>query len=143
VILHADDLSHLKSRLTRIRSPGGDGCQSQEGSDPIQQPSPEPPFLDLATRELKVIDRGKADRIAGLPGRRMGMGGVQRVDLLQVTVPAVEGQQRGDHWAIEPVLRMFPRLDPAASIFISSYRYFDPVYDNPHFDLNFPGVSPT
>jgi tricorn protease len=49
------------------------------------------------------------------------------------------------HPLTEPVLRdVAPAFDPEGKyIYFLSYRYFDPVYDNLHFDLNFPrGVKP-
>jgi tricorn protease len=45
----------------------------------------------------------------------------------------------------EPLLRdVSPAFDPDGKyLYFLSYRHFDPVYDNLHFDLNFPrGVKP-
>ena len=104
-------------------------------------------FLDLSTRELKFIDRGKADRIAGFAWSPDGEWVAYGVSVsLQVTVLKLWKASSGEIFGLtEPVLRdVSPAFDPDGKyLYFLSYRYFDPVYDNLHFDLNFPrGVKP-
>ncbi|MGD8751858.1 MAG: PDZ domain-containing protein, partial [Anaerolineales bacterium] len=104
-------------------------------------------FLDLTTHELKLIDRGKADRFAGMAWSPDGEWVAYSVSIsLQVMVLKLWNANSGDIYPLtEAVLKdVAPAFDPDGKyLYFLSYRYFDPVYDNLHFDLNFPrGVKP-
>ncbi len=104
-------------------------------------------FLDLTTRELKVIDRGVAHPIAGFDWSPDGTWVAYSVSIsLQVDVLKLWHLPTGTTTQItQPVLRdVAPAFDPTGKyLYFLSYRYFDPVSDNLHFDLNFPrGMQP-
>lgn len=104
-------------------------------------------FLDLKTHELKTIDRGKAERIAGFSWSPDGEWAAYSVSTsLQVAVLKLWRASTGKITPLtEPVLRdVAPAFDPEGKyLYFLSYRHFNPVYDNLHFDLNFPrGVKP-
>ena len=104
-------------------------------------------FLDLATHELRVIDRGKSGPIAGFDWSPDGEWLAYSVSTsLQVTMLKLWQAATGDTFPLtRPVLRdVAPAFDPDGKyLYFISYRYFDPVYDNLHFDLNFPrGTKP-
>jgi tricorn protease len=104
-------------------------------------------LLDLETRQLQVIDKGEAERIAGFSWSPDGEWvayaasiSAQRVALKLWQAAANEISQITD-----PVLRdVQPAFDPEGKyLYFLSYRHFDPVYDNLHFDLGFPrGMRP-
>ena len=103
--------------------------------------------VDLATRELRVIDRGKAERIAGFSWSPDGEWVAYGVSLsLQVTALKLWKAATSEIFPLtQPVLRdIAPSFDPHGKyLYFLSHRVFDPVYDNMHFDLNFPrGVKP-
>lgn len=103
--------------------------------------------LDLESHELKIIDQGKAERIGGFTWSPDGEWLAYSVSIsLQVAVLKIWKASSGEiHELTEPVLRdVAPAFDPEGKyLYFLSYRYFDPVYDNLHFDLNFPrGVKP-
>jgi len=103
--------------------------------------------LDLETHELKQIDRGKADRIGGIAWSPDGEWVAYSVSIsLQVMVLKLWKASSGEIFPLtEPVLRdVAPAFDPEGKyLYFLSHRYFDPVYDNLQFDLNFPrGVKP-
>jgi tricorn protease len=112
-------------------------------------------FLDLNSRELRVIDRGKAYMnekgitrpISGFDWSPDGEWVVYSVSQsLQTNILMLWQASTGDSYQItEPILRdIAPSFDPHGRfIYFLSYRHFDPVYDNLHFDLNFPrGMKP-
>ena len=104
-------------------------------------------FLDLDTRDLQVIDRGKAGSIAGFDWSPDGEWVAYSVSLSQqVTALKLWQASTGEsHPLTEPVLRdVAPSFDPEGKyLYFLSYRHFDPVYDNLHFELSFPrGVRP-
>lgn len=104
-------------------------------------------WLDLVTREMKMIDRGIARRIAGFDWSPDGAWLVYSVSIsLQVDVLKLWRVETGETFQITaPVLRdVAPAFDPNGKfIYFLSYRQFNPVYDNMHFDLNFPrGMKP-
>ncbi len=104
-------------------------------------------FLDLTTRELKVIDRGVARRIAGFDWSPDGAWVAYSVSIsLHVTALKLWQRDTGEIFPLtHPVLRdVAPAFDPLGRyLYFISYRHFDPVYDNLHFDLNFPrGMLP-
>ncbi len=103
--------------------------------------------LDLQTKELQVIDQGKSGPIAGFSWSPDGEWVVYSVSIsLQITVLKLWQASTGDLTLLtQPVLRdVSPAFDPDGRyIYFLSYRHFDPVYDNLHFDLGFPrGVRP-
>lgn len=103
--------------------------------------------LDLESKELKHIDQGKAERIAGFAWSPDGAWLAYSVSIsLHVAVLRIWEASSGEiHSLTEPVLRdVAPTFDPEGKyLYFLSYRYFDPVYDNLHFDLGFPrGVKP-
>ncbi len=104
-------------------------------------------FLDLASRDLRLIDRGKAVPIAGFAWSPDGEWVAYSVSVsLQVTALKLWRAATGETFPLtRPVLRdVAPAFDPQGKyLYFLSYRHFDPVYDNLHFDLNFPrGVRP-
>lgn len=104
-------------------------------------------LLDLESRELQVIDRGEVSPIAGFcwsPDGEWAAYGVsispQRVALKLWQASSGQVTQITD-----PVLQdVQPAFDPEGKyLYFLSYRHFDPVYDNLHFDLGFPrGMRP-
>ncbi len=104
-------------------------------------------WLDLTTRELKVIDTGLAHPITGFDWSPDGAWLAYSVSIsLQVDVLKLWKLETGEKFQItNPVLRdVAPAFDPNGKyLYFLSYRYFNPVYDNLHFDLNFPrGMKP-
>ena len=103
--------------------------------------------LDLESKEVQIIDQGKSEPIAGFAWSPDGEWVVYSVSIsLQVTVLKLWRASTGDITILtRPILRdVSPAFDPDGRyIYFLSYRHFDPVYDNLHFDLNFPrGVRP-
>ncbi|HJW84296.1 MAG TPA: PDZ domain-containing protein, partial [Anaerolineae bacterium] len=103
--------------------------------------------VDLATRELRVIDRGKSAPIAGFAWSPDGEWVAYSVSIsLQITTLKLWKAASGEIFPLtRPVLRdVAPAFDPQGRyVYFLSHRTFDPVYDNMHFDLNFPrGVKP-
>jgi tricorn protease len=103
--------------------------------------------LDLKSKEVQIIDRGKSRPIAGFAWSPDGEWVVYSVSIsLQVTVLKLWKASTGDITPLtKPVLRdVSPAFDPDGRyIYFLSFRHFDPVYDNLHFDLSFPrGVRP-
>ncbi|MFN2224551.1 MAG: peptidase, partial [Candidatus Promineifilaceae bacterium] len=104
-------------------------------------------LLDLESRQLQIIDRGEMARIAGFnwspDGEWVAYGAsisAQRVALKLWQAESGEITQITD-----PVLQdVSPAFDPAGKyLYFLSYRTFDPVYDNLHFELSFPlGMRP-
>ncbi len=104
-------------------------------------------FFDLATRELRHIDRGLARPMAGFDWSPDGAWIAYSVSTsLQVMVLKLWQLETGKVFELtRPVLRdVAPSFDPQGKyLYFLSYRDFDPVYDNLLFDLNFPrGMRP-
>jgi tricorn protease len=104
-------------------------------------------WLDLTTRELRVIDRGKAGPIAGFDWSPDGEWVAYSLSVsLQVMALKLWQASTGQIFPLtRPVLRdVAPAFDLSGKyLYFLSYRTFDPVYDNLHFDLNFPrGMKP-
>jgi tricorn protease len=104
-------------------------------------------FLDLESRQLQRIDRGKSDPIAGFDWSPDGEWVVYSVSVsLQVTALKLWQAASGQVYPLtKPVLRdVMPSFDPNGRfIYFLSYRTFDPVSDNLQFDLGFPrGMKP-
>ncbi|MBI5030722.1 MAG: PDZ domain-containing protein [Chloroflexi bacterium] len=104
-------------------------------------------MLDLETRELKLIDRGVSHPISGFDWSPDGAWLAYSVSTsLQVDVLKLWRAETAESIEItQPVLRdVAPAFDPQGKyLYFLSYRHFDPVYDNLHFDMNFPrGMKP-
>ena len=104
-------------------------------------------FLDLETRELRLIDRGKALPMAGFDWSPDGEWVAYCVSQsLQVSALKLWNASSGEITLLaQPVLRdIAPAFDPQGKyIYFISYRTFDPVYDNLQFELSFPrGMKP-
>jgi len=103
--------------------------------------------LDLATKELKVVDRGAASRIGGFAWSPDGEWLAYSVSIsLHVSVIKMWQSSTGEtHQVTDPVLiDAEPNFDPDGRyLYFLSLRHFNPVYDNMQFDLNFPrGMKP-
>jgi tricorn protease len=104
-------------------------------------------LVDLDARTTRVLDRSRYDRIRGIAwspdGRWIAYGFVETAQTSIIKLCRVE---TGETWpATRPVLfDVAPAFDPAGKyLYFLSYRDYDPVYDNMHFDLNFPwGMRP-
>jgi len=104
-------------------------------------------FLDLESKKLSFIDRGKSSRITGFNWSPDGEWAVYSVSIsLQVSILKLWHVGTKEIRVLtRPVLHdIEPAFDPQGNyIYFLSYREFDPVYDNMHFDLSFPqGVRP-
>jgi tricorn protease len=104
-------------------------------------------FLDLESRQMQRIDRGKSNPIAGFDWSPDGEWVVYSVSVsLQVTALKLWQAANGQVYPLtRPVLRdVMPSFDPHGRfIYFLSYRTFDPVSDNLQFDLGFPrGMKP-
>jgi tricorn protease len=103
--------------------------------------------VDLAARTARSLDRSAHDRMRGLAwspdGRWLAYG---FPETQQTTVIKLCRVESGEVWAItRPVLHdVAPAFSPDGQhLYFLSYRDFNPVYDNLHFDLNFPwGMRP-
>jgi tricorn protease len=104
-------------------------------------------LVDLEARATQVLDRSRHARVYGIAwspdGRWIAYGFAETAQTSIIKLCRVES---GETWPVtRPVLfDVAPAFDPAGRyLFFLSYRDFDPVYDNMHFDLNFPwGMRP-
>lgn len=104
-------------------------------------------LVDLEGRTARVLDRSRHSRMRGIAwspdGRWIAYG---FFDTQQTSIIKLCRVETGETWPVtRPVLRdVGPAFDPDGKyLYFLSYRDFDPVYDNLHFDLNFPwGVRP-
>ncbi len=104
-------------------------------------------LLDLVTREVQVIDRGISSRITGFSWAPDGEWAAYSVSISVQRSALKLWQADGGQITqlTEPVLHdVEPAFDPEGKyLYFLSYRDFNPVYDNLHFDLNFPrGMKP-
>ncbi len=104
-------------------------------------------FLDLETQELRQIDRGLADPINGFSWSPDGEWVAYGISIsLQTQALKLFKISTGEIFPLtKPVLRdVAPAFDPQGKyLYLLSYRIFDPIYDNLHFDLGFPlGMKP-
>ncbi len=104
-------------------------------------------LVDLEARSTTVIDRSRFEQIQGLawsPDGRWLAYGIP--DTRQTTIIKLCRIETGETFpATLPVLHdVAPAFDPEGKyLYFLSYRDFDPVYDNLHFDLSFPwGMRP-
>jgi tricorn protease len=103
--------------------------------------------IDLNSSELTTIEQSHFGAIAGFAWSPDGRWLAYSFPLsLRVRVIKLYDSETGEsHQVTEPVLQDFaPVFDPEGShLYFLSARVFNPVYDNMHFDLNFPkGVRP-
>jgi tricorn protease len=104
-------------------------------------------LVDLEARTAVVLDRSRYGRMRGIAwspdGRWVAYG---FADTSQTSIIKLCQVESGETWpATRSVLfDVGPAFDPGGKyLYFLSYRDFDPVYDNLHFDLNFPwGVRP-
>jgi tricorn protease len=103
--------------------------------------------VDLNSRRMQLIDRSNTLHsylLAWSPdGRWLAFNHADNPETSYLVVADVESGQK--HQVTEPLLHdLAPAWDPEGKyLYFISYREFDPVYDNLHFDLGFPrGVRP-
>jgi tricorn protease len=104
-------------------------------------------FLDLVTHEMKLIDRGCTARINGFCWSPDGEWVAYSISVsLQTQALKLWKSSTAETYSLtRPVLRdVAPAFDPNGKyLYFLSYRTFDPIYDNLHFDLSFPlGMKP-
>ena len=104
-------------------------------------------FLDLDTREIHQIDRGRTSRMNGFAWSPDGDWVAYSVSVSMQTqaLKLWNASTREIFPLTRPILRdVAPAFDPKGNyIYFLSYRTFEPVYDNLHFDLGFPlGIKP-
>ncbi len=114
-------------------------------------------LVDLTTEKLLIVDHSPHGLIAGFDwspdGRWLAYGyGVSTkliaIRLYRLADPTAKEealQQSAIHTITQPVLRdVNPAFDPEGKyLYFLSYREFNPVYDNLHFELGFPwGMRP-
>ena len=104
-------------------------------------------FIDLNKKSKKLIDKSEFDRITDFNWSPDGEWIVYSFsNSLQTSCIKLWNVKTGKSYEItDPVLAdVNPCFDPDGKyIYFLSYRIFDPVHDNMHFDLNFPrGVIP-
>ena len=103
--------------------------------------------LDLEEKSVTVIDRSKVSRMNGFDWSPDGEWAAYSLPIsLQRTALRMWRAETGETIPVtEPVLHdIQPSFDPDGRyLYFLSYRDFDPVRDNVHFDLGFPrGVRP-
>ncbi|MSP13988.1 MAG: peptidase [Chloroflexi bacterium] len=104
-------------------------------------------LVDLESRTARILDRSRYGNISGLAwspdGHWIAYG---FSDTMQTSIIKLCRVETGTTIAVtKAVLRdVAPAFDPEGKyLYFLSYRDFDPVYDNLHFDLNFPrGMRP-
>jgi tricorn protease len=104
-------------------------------------------LVDVKTRKSRVLDKSEWAQIAGFDwspdGRWIAYSCALSQHISAIRVCEVKtGKVRQ---VTQPVLQdVSPSFDPDGKfLYFLSYREFDPVYDNLHFDLGFPrGVKP-
>jgi tricorn protease len=104
-------------------------------------------LVDLKSHKSRVLDKSDWAQIAGLDwspdGRWVAYSCAQSQHTSAIRICDVRTGKI--HPVTQPVLQdVSPSFDPDGKfLYFLSYREFDPVYDNLHFDLGFPrGVKP-
>lgn len=102
-------------------------------------------LVDLAARTAKVVDRSPTHAITGLAWSPDGawLAYSRPLGRTQAAIYLAEAATAAVHQVTDPVLMdTAPSWDPEGRwLYFVSTRYFDPVYDNLHFDLGFPRGS--
>lgn len=103
--------------------------------------------IDLATKKMKVLDQSSLSTIQGFDWSPDGVWIAYSCGLSRHTssIKMAHAESGKIHSITRPVLAdISPSFDPDGKyLYFLSYRDFDPVYDNMHFDLGFPkGVRP-
>lgn len=103
--------------------------------------------VDLTKREMKVIDRSTTLHDATISwspdGRWLAFNRAETPETSFLVIAEVETGEV--HRITDPLLHdLSPAFDPDGKyLYFLSYRIFNPVYDNLHFDLGFPrGMRP-
>ncbi len=104
-------------------------------------------WVDLDTKKSCAIDQSEFGLIAGFDWSPDGRWIAYSCSLSmhRAAIKLYDTQNNKIHTITEPVLQdVSPVFDPDGKyLYFFSYREFDPVYDNLHFDLGFPkGVKP-
>jgi tricorn protease len=104
-------------------------------------------FLDLVSKDLRLIERGKAFPVRGFDWSPDGNWVAYSISISQqISVLKLWNVDSGEITQLtQPVLRdVSPMFDPGGKyLYFLSYRQFDPVHDNVHLDFNFPrGMRP-
>lgn len=98
-------------------------------------------WVDLASHEMRVLDRSVHSRIYGFnwsyDGRYIAYSSA--IDERRSALKIYDFETKETHAITIPLLRdVAPVFDPLGEfIYFLSYREFDPVYDNLQFDLSF------
>jgi tricorn protease len=103
--------------------------------------------VDLQKRSMTVIDRSLTlhdNSLSWSPdGRWLAFNHAETPETSYLMIADIESGEK--HQVTEPLLHdLAPAFDPDGRyLYFLSYREFDPVYDNLHFDLGFPrGMRP-
>jgi tricorn protease len=104
-------------------------------------------LVDLVTKKSKVLEKSSLSLIQGFDWSPDGVWIAYSCGLSRHTsaIKMVNADSGKIHSITTPVLNdVGPSFDPEGKyLYFLSYRDFDPVYDNLHFDLGFPkGVRP-
>jgi len=104
-------------------------------------------LLDLESRQVTILDRGRNESIRGFAWSPDGesLAYALSISLEQVVIKLWQAAAGASTVITRPVLRdVGPAFDPQGRyLYLISYREFNPVYDNLQFDLNFPrGTRP-
>ncbi len=104
-------------------------------------------WIDLEKREMKVIDQSRYGPISGFDWAPDGNWiAYSTAPTLRTTIIKIYSLETGElHNVTEPVrYDVAPTFDPDGKyLYFLSSRIFNPVYDQMHFDLNFPkGMKP-
>ena len=114
-------------------------------------------LVDLKTEQLTIVDHSEHGLIAGFDwspdGRWLTYGyavsskltAIRLYRLADPTAKEAALQVSATHTITQPILRdVNPAFDPEGKyLYFLSYREFNPVYDNLHFELGFPwGMRP-
>ncbi len=103
--------------------------------------------VDLKTRKRRVLDKSEWAEISGFDWSTDGRWIAYSFAVSQHTwvIKICDVKSGKIHAVTRAVLRdVFPAFDPSGKFLLFlSYREFDPVYDNMHFELSFPrGMKP-
>jgi len=104
-------------------------------------------IVDLETRQAQLVDHSLTMHDAAIAwspdGKWLAFNHADTPEISYLMIADADSGQK--HQVTEPLLHdIAPAFDPEGKyLYFLSYREFDPVYDNLHFDLSFPrGVRP-